>query len=129
QFGGIGQQGIGPSFGGGVNPYLQATQSIGGFGLQHSPYTAFNPYTAINPFTAINPLAPQGIPGVQNPFIQSQLLAGGYGVGALGVGGLWHSSPDVIENQLLLQRASDPNRIAVTFPFALQPQSPVAGLL
>jgi hypothetical protein len=118
-----GQQGIGQQFGG-VSPFTQG--GIGG-GLQHS-----NPFS--NPFTqgiggqqfgGVSPFG-QGIGG-QHPLLQT-LGYGGVGGGVGGIGGLLHSNPEaVIENQIFLARASDPNRITATFPFAMQPQSPVGG--
>src|SRR5205814_7367596 len=110
---GIGGQG---SFVGGVTPFTQG--GVGGFGLQHS-----------NPFGGYNPLLAQGLGGQQNPLMQTLGLGGVGGFGGTsgvmggigGIGGLLHSNPDVIENQLLLARASDPSRITTTFPFAFQP--------
>ena len=91
---GFGQQGFGQQgFGG--------PQGFPGFGLQHSPYTNLgNPY--VNPVSS-----PWGGTGG----------IGGYATNPY-VGGLGHSTPDAIESRILEERASDPNRITQTFPFA-----------
>jgi len=89
-------------------------QPWGQFGGQQSlgqPFGAgVNPYLSgtMGGFQHSNPLT-------QNPLI-SQVLGGQYG------------NPDLIENQYLLVRASDPSRISATFPFAFQPHSPVTGV-
>ena len=98
-----GQQGFGQqSFGG--------PQGFPGFGLQHSPYT--NPYTT-NPYINI------GTPYV-NPVSSPWGGIGGIGGFATNpyLGGLGHSTPDAVEARILEERASDPNRITQTFPFA-----------
>jgi hypothetical protein len=72
-------------------------QGIPGFGLQHSPFQPLgNPY--------VNPVAsPWGVTG---------------GIGTIPyLGGLSHSTPDVIEQKLIEERANDPLRITQTFPF------------
>jgi len=117
----FGPQSFNPQQSFGINPIQQGF--VGGIGLQHT--NPFNPY--------LNPIASQGYtgqgftgPGVggwgQVPNLQTSPF--GYG-NPIGVGGLFHSSPDVIERTWLEQRANDPNRIAFTFPYAMSPQSPV----
>jgi len=95
----------------------------GGLGFQHSPFTPQfqNPFQ--NPYLTQNVMSPwsQGLqnpfPGAQTPFTGQQQFGGLGGVaGGIG-GGLFHSSPDVIDRQIAEVRASDPQRITQTFPF------------
>jgi len=118
-------------------------------GLGHSsPYAQMNPYLSAGlgqqPWGQFGGQQPWGQFGGQQPIGQS------YGVGVNPfqtgtMGGIQHSSPltqsplvsqvlggqygntDLFENQYLLVRASDPNRISATFPFAFQPHSPLTG--
>lgn len=87
----------------------------GGLGFQHSPFTPqfTNPF--VNPFLTQNLMSPWG-QSPQSPFTGQQF--GGFGGVAGGIGGgLFHSSPDIIDKQLAEVRASDPQRITQTFPF------------
>jgi len=125
-------QGFGISQGPGVpNPYLfgmqgpmqnplsgglgqlhsQISQQGPGLGFQHSPFTnpLFNPYITQG---VMNPWSQgQQIPFAGTPWTGLGGVAGGFG------GGLFHSSPDIIDRQLAEVRASDPQRITQTFPF------------
>ena len=96
------QSGIQGGFGG-QQPAFQT--GFGGpqqglpFGIQHSPFQQFgNPY--VNPGST-----PWGVGGglgsIPNPYL----------------GGLSHSTPDVLEQKLIEERANDPLRITQTFPF------------
>jgi hypothetical protein len=69
------------------------------FGLQHTPFVPFTPYTPFTPFNLPN------IPGFVPPFL----------------GGLSHTSPELIEQKLLEIRAADPYRMIQTFPFINTP--------
>jgi len=127
-------QGLGQGFGG-TNPYLFGMQNpmgnVGGLGqlhnqlsqqgtglgfpqglgFQHSPFTnpLFNPYISQG---VMNPWSQgQQIPFGVTPWTGLGGVAGGFG------GGLFHSSPDVIDRQIAEVRASDPQRITQTFPF------------
>jgi hypothetical protein len=131
---GIGQQGFAsqgfgvpfgtsPLSGLGV-PGFQAHPGFLGAGLQHT-----TPFGIPSGF--VNPLI-GALQSGYTPYVPS--LAGGINP-AIGipqtfgqVGGLFHSNPEAIEHRLLEFRASDPYRIASTFPYVLAPQSPVAGI-
>ncbi len=98
-------QGQFPGIGGQIPGFQQ--QGVPGIGqstgFQHSPFT---PYA--NPFVNPGMLTPWGVsaPTVGLPW------------GGLG-GGLYHSSADLIERQLVEAKASDPYRISQTFPFVI----------
>jgi hypothetical protein len=110
---------------GGQNPYqgpggqlgqlssqLNQQQGIPGLGFQHSPFQQFQ-----NPF--VNPYLSQQ--GMMSPWGQSPVSGSPWG-GVGGVaggsgGGIFPSSPDVIDRQIAEVKASDPYRISQTFPF------------
>jgi hypothetical protein len=98
-----------------------------GMGFQHSPFTPQQANPLVNPYVT-NPMSlwGQGVPspfqgaqnplqGVPSPFTGGQ--QGGLGGVAGTGGGLFHSSPDIIDRQIAEARASDPQRITQTFPF------------
>jgi hypothetical protein len=91
---GVPGYGIQPGFAG---ANLQGLPITSGFGLQH---TAFTPYGT------------QGVTPFVNPGLMSTPWISGIG------GGLFHSSPDQLEQRLIELRATDPARINQTFPFA-----------
>ena len=129
--------GTGNPFLGMQNPYQNPYQSVGGplsqlhnqvgqqgvtggMGFQHSPFTPQYSNPFVNPYVT-NPMSlwGQGVQspfqGAPNPFTGGQ--QGGLG-GVAGIGGgLFHSSPDIIDRQIAEVRASDPQRITQTFPF------------
>ena len=77
----------------------QGVQGLGGgLGFQHSPFTPQYTNPFVNPFTTQNVMSPWGqVP--QTPFTGQQL--GGLGGVAGGIGGgLFHSSPDIIDRQI-----------------------------
>lgn len=119
----------------GTGGQLGTQQGIQGFGMglgfQHSPFTQYqNPFQNQfqNPFQGqlqspvqnpyMNPYTSQGAWGGQSPLGGTPWgglggVAGGFG------GGLFHSNPDFIDRQIAEFRASDPYRIAQTFPFVI----------
>ena len=95
----------------------------GGLGFQHSPFIPQQSPFGQNPF--INPLMTSGInPGI-NPWLTGQpgftgTPWGGLGGVAGGIGGgLFHSTPDIVDKQIAEVKASDPYRISQTFPFVI----------
>lgn len=120
----VGFPGYGQGIQGGFPGFGQ--QSL--FGFQHSPFQQFaNPYLSqglISPWSQIGSpwsvLGQTGQPGMGG-------IGGGFGglggglsplYGGIG-GGLGHTSPDLIERQLVEARANDPFRITQTFPFVV----------
>jgi hypothetical protein len=91
---GVPGYGIQPGF---TGASLQGLPITSGFGLQH---TAFSPY------------ATQAV----TPFVNPSLMSTPW-LSAIN-SGLYHSSPDLIEQRLIELRATDPARINQTFPFA-----------
>jgi hypothetical protein len=93
----------------------------GGMGFQHSPFTPQYTNPFVNPYVTQNAMSPWSQGLQQNPF--SGVPFGGQQFGGLGGvaggigGGLFHSSPDIIDRQIAEVRASDPQRITQTFPF------------
>ncbi len=96
----------------------------GGLGFQHSPFLPQqNPFQQQNPFA--NPFMAPGINPAFNPWLAGQAgftgspwsglggVAGGIG------GGLFHSTPDIVDKQIAEVKASDPYRISQTFPFVI----------
>jgi hypothetical protein len=125
---GFGGQGVQPGFGGqgGVQSPFQGIPGGIGFGLQHSPYQQYmNPW--INPLLAQqlgtpfgqSPGTPFGFGGIGTPGNQGSIGIGQPGQTGGTMGGLFHSTPDVLEQKLVEARASDPYRITQTFPFAV----------
>jgi len=93
----------------------------GGMGFQHSPFTPQYTNPFVNPYVTQNVMSPWSQGLQQNPF--GGVPFGGQPFGGLGGvaggigGGLFHSSPDIIDRQIAEVRASDPQRITQTFPF------------
>ena len=95
------------------------------FGFQHSPYAGMS---GLSPFGQL----PWQQTGLQSPMGGSLGLpyAGAYGPQAQASwppffgGGLYHSPTELIEQRLIEQRATDPNRILQTFPLCLAPITP-----
>ena len=94
----------------GIQPPFGIPQQLG---FQHNPYQSY-----MNPFT--NPLLTQGVSSpwsqVGSPWGYTQ---GGGGLGSLYGSGLFHSSPEFMEQRLAEVRANDPFRISQTFPFVV----------
>src|SRR5262245_649909 len=100
--------GVGQPFGQlGAQMGLQQPMMAGFGGLQHTPY-GYSPFG-------------QGLPGGAPAPGWTGSYASPFGFG----GGLYHS-PELVEQRLVEQRATDPNRIVQTFPFCLAPQSVTA---
>ena len=77
---------------------------VAGLGFQHSPFLGYpSPYPS--PFAAQG----FGIQGMVNPWTMGQV----------GGGGLFHSSPEIIDKQIAEVKASEPYRITQTFPFVI----------
>jgi len=145
--------GIGQPFGFGATPFMptpygypvnpaiagiQGVPNIPAYGLQHaSPFSVYNPTLGIpgifgyglqhsSPLGVLNPILSQGIGGF-NPVL------GGVGspipFPGIGIGGLLHSNPELAERTMLELRATDPTRLAVTFPYALTSQFQTLGIL
>jgi hypothetical protein len=107
----------------GMVPGMAAPASLQGippaFGLQHSPYLAASPYASVNPqslyaFPAISGLATPAALSSLTPWASSVLA-----------GGLFHTSPESVEQRVTEVRACDPGRILNTFPFVASPFQPV----
>lgn len=90
-------------------------QPLGPTGVQQpSAGFGFAPQAYASPFTTPY----QAQPGVQAQFMPQQQVP--WGQPASGIGGLSHSSAQETdyERQMATIRACDPNRVAVTFPYA-----------
>jgi hypothetical protein len=64
-------------------------------GLQHTPYTPITPFPQFNPYALPN------LAGFTPPFV---------------MGGLSHTSPELLEQRLMEFKPFDPYRMAQTFP-------------
>ena len=107
-----------PSYG--IPPYgLGFQPPIGLPGLSHTPaIPGLNPFVAPLPTLGVPGLPLAGVSPFVHPFVgatQAPLLPG-YPLG------LSHTSPELLEQRLMEARASDPIRLAQTFPFSFAPQ-------
>jgi hypothetical protein len=111
-FGGFQQQPMMGGFGG-----SQQQPMMGGFGGQQQ-HPMMGGFGGQQQHPMMGGFGGQQQQPMMGGFGGSQHTQYGQGFG----GGLYHS-PELIEQQLLEQRANDPNRILQTFPYCLAPQS------
>jgi hypothetical protein len=105
--GGVGQSGWNQQQAFGQQGFGQQPFGMPGMGGQQGWLGHTGQTTTQNPFAQY--LGLQGLQGQQPYFGQQQNPF---------LGGLSHSGPEIVEQRILEQRASDPQRLLQTFPFA-----------